>query len=291
MSAKSRGLLILTYHRVLEAEDPLRRGEITQHAFAKHLRVLRRWFNVLQLSKAWRRTRDRTLPARAVAITFDDGYADNAELALPILRHEGLPATFFVATGFLDGGRMWNDTIIESLRVAVPGTLTSAFLALKLFAPKVATHVVAFDKILDEVKEGRADVGLIIHEGQLTYGGHALKKVLDLGVWWKERTGGLPLPLGGNAVRRDLGADTMRALTRMYRDSIAFALAHRDEALSYAKDFGRGLDDTTNDRFVGMYVNDLTLDYGERGRTAIARFLGESADAGLVPRVEIAWVP
>jgi peptidoglycan/xylan/chitin deacetylase (PgdA/CDA1 family) len=118
MSAKSRGLLILTYHRVLEAEDPLRRGEITQHAFAKHLRVLRRWFNVLPLSQAWRRTRDRTLPARAVAITFDDGYADNAELALPLLRHEGLPATFFVATGFLDGGRMWNDTIIESLRVA-----------------------------------------------------------------------------------------------------------------------------------------------------------------------------
>jgi peptidoglycan/xylan/chitin deacetylase (PgdA/CDA1 family) len=118
MAARSRALIILTYHRVLEREDPLRRGEITQHAFAKHLRVLRRWFNVLPLSQAWRRTRERTLPARAVAITFDDGYADNAELALPILEREGLPATFFVATGFLDGGRMWNDTIIECLRAA-----------------------------------------------------------------------------------------------------------------------------------------------------------------------------
>ena len=118
MAARSRALLILTYHRVLETEDPLRRGEITQQAFAKHLRVLRRWFSVLPLSQAWRRTREHALPARAVAITFDDGYADNVELALPILKREGLPATFFVATGFLDGGRMWNDTIIESLRVA-----------------------------------------------------------------------------------------------------------------------------------------------------------------------------
>lgn len=120
MSAKSRALLILTYHRVLSAVDPLRRGEITQAALARHAVVLRRWFNVLPLSQAWRRTLEGSLPARAVAITFDDGYADNAELALPILKRQGLTATFFVATGFLDGGRMWNDTIIESLRHAPP---------------------------------------------------------------------------------------------------------------------------------------------------------------------------
>ncbi|HJS21859.1 MAG TPA: polysaccharide deacetylase family protein [Steroidobacteraceae bacterium] len=118
MSGKSRALLILTYHRVLSAEDPLRKGEMTQHALARHAVVLRRWFNVLPLWQAWRRTLEGTLPARAVAITFDDGYADNAELALPILKREALTATFFVATGFLDGGRMWNDTIIESLRHA-----------------------------------------------------------------------------------------------------------------------------------------------------------------------------
>jgi peptidoglycan/xylan/chitin deacetylase (PgdA/CDA1 family) len=114
----SRALLILTYHRILGAADPLRRGEMTQPAFARHAAVLRRWFNVLPLPQAWRRTLEGTLPPRAVAITFDDGYADNAELALPILKRERLTATFFVASGFLDGGRMWNDTIIESLRHA-----------------------------------------------------------------------------------------------------------------------------------------------------------------------------
>jgi peptidoglycan/xylan/chitin deacetylase (PgdA/CDA1 family) len=118
VSQNSRGLLILTYHRVLPAEDPLRPGEMTQRAFTRHAAVLRRWFNVLPLSQAWRRTLEGTLPPRGVAITFDDGYADNAELALPILKEAGLSATFFVATGFLDGGRMWNDTIIETLRHA-----------------------------------------------------------------------------------------------------------------------------------------------------------------------------
>lgn len=118
MPGNTRGLLILTYHRVLAADDPLRPGEMTQRAFDRHAAVLRRWFNVLPLVTGWRRTLDGTLPPRAVAITFDDGYADNAELALPILTRHGLTATFFVATGFLDGGRMWNDTIIETLRRA-----------------------------------------------------------------------------------------------------------------------------------------------------------------------------
>jgi len=170
--------------------------------------------------------------------------------------------------------------------IAIPGTLTSAYLALRLFAGREFPFlVVPFDEILETVASGAADAGLIIHEGQLTYGDHGLTKIADLGVWWGARTGGLPLPLGGNAVRRDLGADAMSGLTKMYRDSIVFALSHREEALAYAKDFGRGLDDLTNDRFVGMYVNELTCDYGERGRRSIQLFLDEGIAAGIVPPV------
>ena len=168
--------------------------------------------------------------------------------------------------------------------IAIPGTLTSAYLALRLFLKTEFPFVVVpFDQILEAVAEGRADAGLVIHEGQLTYANRGLAKIADLGAWWGGRTAGLPLPLGGNAVRRDVGEDAMRALTRMYRDSIAYALANRAEALAYAKDFGRGLDTATNDRFVGMYVNDLTLDYGERGRNSIRRFLDEGIAAGIVP--------
>ncbi len=170
--------------------------------------------------------------------------------------------------------------------IAIPGTLTSAYLALRLYLGDAFPFIVVpFDEILDVVASGRADAGLIIHEGQLTYAAQGLAKIVDLGVFWGERTGGLSLPLGGNAVRRDLGPATMRALTKMYKDSIAFGLANRVEALAYAKDFGRGLDDRTNDRFVGMYVNDLTLDYGERGRRSIQRFLDEGTAAGIVPAV------
>jgi 1,4-dihydroxy-6-naphthoate synthase len=170
--------------------------------------------------------------------------------------------------------------------IAIPGTLTSAFLALRLYLGAAFPFIVVpFDEILDAVADGRADCGLIIHEGQLTYASRGLAKIVDLGVWWGEKTGGLPLPLGGNAVRKDLGTETMRALTKMYRDSIAFGLTHRAEALDYAKAFGRGLDDGLNDRFVGMYVNDLTLDYGERGRRSIQLFLDAGIAAGLVPPV------
>jgi 1,4-dihydroxy-6-naphthoate synthase len=172
---------------------------------------------------------------------------------------------------------------LASRRIAVPGTLTSAFLALRLYLGRDFEHVVVpFDEILDAVGGGRADAGLVIHEGQLTYGDHGLAHVVDLGRWWKERTG-LPLPLGGNAVRRDLGRDAMEQLTAILRDSIDDALSGREAALSYAMDFGRGLDRARTDRFVGMYVNDLTLDYGERGRRAVMRFLSEGRDAGLVP--------
>jgi 1,4-dihydroxy-6-naphthoate synthase len=170
--------------------------------------------------------------------------------------------------------------------IAIPGTLTSAYLALRLFLGREFRFVVVpFDKILDAVAEGEADAGLIIHEGQLTFAERGLSKIVDLGIWWGERTSGFPLPLGGNAVRKDLGPAAMRALTTMYRSSIAYALTHRAEALAYAKDFGRGLDEPTNDRFVGMYVNDLTLDYGEHGRNSIRRFLDDGLAAGIVPPV------
>jgi len=168
--------------------------------------------------------------------------------------------------------------------VAVPGTLTTASLALKLFAPQVETRVVAFDRILEEVREGRADVGLIIHEGQLTFAGHGLHKVLDLGEWWRRETG-LPLPLGGNAVRRDLGPELMARLTRMVRESVRYSLEHRREALEYAMGFARGMDPGVADRFVGMWVNEMTLDCGERGREAVRRLLARGHEAGVIPRL------
>ena len=172
---------------------------------------------------------------------------------------------------------------IAGATVAVPGTLTSAFLALRLYAPAVATRVVPFDRILAEVREGRADVGLIIHEGQLTYGGQGLHKVVDLGAWWKDETG-LPLPLGGTAVRRDLGPEMMARLTRLVRETVRHSLAHRPQALEYAMSFARGMDPGVADRFVGMWVNDMTLDMGERGRRAVQAFLDRGHAAGIIPQ-------
>jgi 1,4-dihydroxy-6-naphthoate synthase len=171
--------------------------------------------------------------------------------------------------------------------VAVPGTLTSAYLALRLFAPAVRTRVVPFDRILDEVRDGRADLGLVIHEGQLTFGGHGLHRVLDLGAWWKEETG-LPLPLGGNAVRRDLGPEMMARLTRLVRETVRYSLAHRREALEYAMSFARGMDPAVADRFVGMWVNDMTVESGERGREAVQTFLDRGHEAGVIPKRVVA---
>jgi 1,4-dihydroxy-6-naphthoate synthase len=179
---------------------------------------------------------------------------------------------------------------VASRTVAVPGTLTSACLALRLFAPGVQTRVVPFDRILDEVREGRADVGLVIHEGQLTYGGEGLVKVADLGAWWKEETG-LPLPLGGNAVRRDLGPEMMGRLTRLVREAVRHSLAHRPQALEYAMGFARGMDPEVADRFVGMWVNDMTVEMGDRGRRAVQAFLDRGFAAGIVPaRVAVDFV-
>jgi len=172
---------------------------------------------------------------------------------------------------------------IASREVAVPGLLTSACLALKVFAPGVRTRVVPFDRILDEVGAGRADVGLIIHEGQLTYAGQGLVKLLDLGAWWKRETG-LPLPLGGNAVRRDLGNEMMARLTRLVRETVKFSLTHRQDALAHAMRFARGMEAAIADRFVGMWVNEMTVDCGEVGRRAVQALLDRGHAAGVIPK-------
>ena len=173
---------------------------------------------------------------------------------------------------------------VKGIRVAVPGELTTAFLALRLYDPTVKCVVMPFDQIQDKVRDGEIDAGLLIHEGQLTYAEEGLKKIVDLGEWWADRTAGLPLPLGGNVIRRDLGASNITALSRLLHDSIAYGLDHRAEAVDYAMQFGRGLDRGRTDKFVGMYVNELTLDYGDRGRTAVSRLLGDAQAAGLLPK-------
>jgi len=172
----------------------------------------------------------------------------------------------------------------RGVQVAVPGTLTTAFLALRIYDPSVAYVVMPFDEIQDAVRRGDVAAGLLIHEGQLTYQDEGLKKIVDLGEWWGERTGGLPLPLGGNVIRKDLGPAMIRQVSRLLHASIAYGLEHRTEALEYAMQFGRGLDRAKADRFVGMYVNDLTLEYGDRGRTAVQRLLDEAWEKQLIPK-------
>lgn len=171
---------------------------------------------------------------------------------------------------------------LKSMKIAVPGTMTTAYLALKLFAPKIETAVVPFDRIIPEVLAGKYEAGLIIHEGQLTYERSGLKRILDLGKWWHEQTG-LPLPLGGNAIRRELGPELIAQVTRALRDSIQYALDHREPALAYAMQFARDLDSQMADRFVGMYVNERTLDYGEDGKRAVVKLLEMGYQAGIIP--------
>jgi 1,4-dihydroxy-6-naphthoate synthase len=172
---------------------------------------------------------------------------------------------------------------LKTARIAVPGTLTTAFLTLRLLLPGGFSYeVMPFDHILGAVAEGKFDAGLIIHEGQLTFQNQGLSLVVDLGVWWQEKTG-LPLPLGGNVVRRDLGADTIRQISRLLKESIRYSLDHRDAALAYALQYARDMDRGLADQFVGMYVNDWTLDYGPRGREAVRRLLDEGHRAGIIP--------
>jgi 1,4-dihydroxy-6-naphthoate synthase len=173
---------------------------------------------------------------------------------------------------------------VKGSRIAIPGTLTTAYLALRIHEPDFEYVVVPFDRIQQAVLDGQADAGLLIHEGQLTYQDEGLQKIVDLGEWWSDLTSGLPLPLGGNIIRRDLGPDMIARVSKMLHDSIAYALSHRGEAVEYALQFGRGLDRARTDRFVGMYVNDLTLSYGERGRQGLERLMTEAFDRGLIPQ-------
>ncbi len=171
---------------------------------------------------------------------------------------------------------------IRKVRIAIPGVLTTAYLTLKIFAPEIETVSVPFDRIIPEVLAGNFDAGLIIHEGQLTYSHSGLQKVIDLGQWWREQTG-LPLPLGGNAIKRSLGHETMLTVTQALRDSIQHALDNREAALEYAMQFARDLDTRLADKFVGMYVNERTLTYGEDGKDAIRTLLQMGHERGIIP--------
>ncbi|MBD3674984.1 MAG: ABC transporter substrate-binding protein [Planctomycetaceae bacterium] len=185
----------------------------------------------------------------------------------------------------------WSVDDLRGKKIAVPGTYTSAFLSLKLLlGDDFEYEVHPFDEILNVVEQGKADAGLIIHEGQLTYGDQGLKLIIDLGVWWHDDTG-LPLPLGANAIRRDLGQQAMEEVTALLKESIQFGLDHRQEALEYALQFGRDLDDRKADKFVGMYVNDWTLDFGEKGREAVKLLLDRGYDAGVIPhKVDVDFI-
>ena len=176
-----------------------------------------------------------------------------------------------------------NVSDLSNIKIAIPGTMTTAFLALRLLLPKGFSYdVVPFDQILGVVEAGKYDAGLIIHEGQLTFQNQGLHLVTDLGVWWQDKTK-LPLPLGGNVVRRDLGEQTIRDISRLIKESIRYSLDHRQDALTYALNYARDMDRGLADKFVGMYVNEWTLDYGDRGRQAVRLLLDEAHRAGVIP--------
>lgn len=182
---------------------------------------------------------------------------------------------------------------VKKQTIAIPGKQTSAYLALRLFAPDVDVVEMPFDEILPAVAEGKVPAGLLIHEGQLTYQDAGTHLILDLGEWWAGQTGGLPLPLGGNAIRRDLPENVKSEVSKLLKESIAYALSHREEALDYALEYARGLEDQRGmtDEFVGMYVNDRTLDYGDDGRKAVRLFLERGFQEGVIPHeVDVQFV-
>ena len=183
-----------------------------------------------------------------------------------------------------------NASEIASMKIAIPGELTSAFLALRIYNQDFEYVVVPFDQIIEKVQKGEVDAGLLIHEGQLFYNQMGLNKVLDLGEWWHEKTG-LPLPMGGNVIRRDLGKDLMQQVSKHLHASIVYSMDHREDALAYAMQFARDMQPELADRFVAMWVNDLTLDYGDRGREAVKRLMAEGHKAGIIPhKVKIDFV-
>ena len=182
------------------------------------------------------------------------------------------------------------DVDLRKCVISVPGTMTSAFLALRLYLGEFKQVIVPFDRIFESVRSGDADAGLIIHEGQLTYAKSGFEKIVDLGEWWKEKTG-LPLPLGGNVIRKDIPPDIRSDLLEIMRESINYGLAHRDEAVAHSMPYARDMNEQLASKFIGMYVNDFTRDYGNSGRAAIRRFLGDARDAGYIERLpEIEFV-
>ena len=200
-------------------------------------------------------------------------------------RYAIMPSGGSVGEGYgpmIVGSRNIPADEIGKIKIAVPGTMTTAYLALKLYAPDCVTEVVPFDQIMPRVLDGKYEAGLIIHEGQLTYGKVGLYRVIDLGKWWRDLTG-MPLPLGGNAIRRELGPTLLLACCNALRDSIRYALENREEALQYAMQFARDLDVQQADKFIGMYVNERTLDYGKDGREAITKLLEMGYERGLIP--------
>ncbi len=201
-------------------------------------------------------------------------------------RYALLPSGGSVGEGYgpmIVASRALTPEELKNITVAIPGTLTTAYLALKLYAPEVQTEVVPFDHIIPQVLEGKYQAGLIIHEGQLTFAKSGLFKIVDLGRWWQE-TQNLPLPLGGNVIRRSLGPELMTKVAATLRESIQYSLDHREEAIAYAMQFARDLDTQLADKFVGMYVNERTLDYGEDGREAVKRLLHLGFKAGIIPK-------
>jgi 1,4-dihydroxy-6-naphthoate synthase len=172
---------------------------------------------------------------------------------------------------------------LRGKKIAIPGTMTTAYLTLKLFQPDFEAVVIPFDRIISAVQNKTVDAGLIIHEGQLTYTNYNLHKIIDLGEWWYQVTS-LPLPLGGNVIRRDIGIDDIREISRLLKASIQYSLSHREEALQYAMEYARDLDVQTADRFVGMYVNERTLDYGEEGRRAVQLLFDKAFESKLIPK-------
>lgn len=227
-----------------------------------------------------------TLNRRAMEGAYDVSAVSFHAYAYLWERYALLPHGASVGDGYgpvVVAARPLSPGDLSSVRVAVPGTLTTAFLALRLFRSAGEYTVLPFDRILAAVADGSVEAGLLIHEGQLTYESRGLHKVLDLGEWWKRETD-LPLPLGGNVLRRDLGPELMSRVSSLIRASIRYALEHREEALAYAMKFGRGIGNPVADRFVSMYVNESTLDLGERGARALVELYKRAYEAGVIPR-------
>jgi 1,4-dihydroxy-6-naphthoate synthase len=235
-----------------------------------------------------------TLNHKAIAEAYFEVTAISFH-AYPYLqeRYALMPCGGSVGDGYgpmIVASRSCSPEDVKKMKIAVPGTLTTAVLALKLFAPGVQTEVVPFDKIIPAVLEGKYEAGLIIHEGQLTYDRSGLNRIVDLGRWWREQTG-LPLPLGANAIRKDLGPELIAKVCKALRDSIQHGLDNREQALQYAMQFARDLDANDADKFVGMYVNERTLDYGDDGREAVAKLLNMGHEQGIIPqKVKLEWV-